>query len=314
MADVLIVGGGVIGLTTAVCLVEQGLAVRVRTAHPARGTTSAVAGAMLGGPVFAEPHEAALRWHQVGMREFAILAARPDTGVHIAQGRLVSHLGREMPDWAPTLPGFRPCAPAEHAGFPVAFWISSLLADMPVYLDYLVDRFIAAGGDIDYRPVASLEEAAAEALVVVNCSGVYARHLAGDRHVHPVRGQHVVVENPGIDDFFFEGGAESAWTGYMPHRERVVLGGTAAAGDWSLTPDPGQTQQILRRCAAVEPRLARARVIEVGVGLRPGRPAIRLESESVGRTRLIHNYGHGGVGVSLSWGCARDVTEMILVD
>jgi D-amino-acid oxidase len=314
MADVVVVGGGVIGLTTAVCLAEQGLAVRVRTAHPARDTTSAVAGAMIGGPVFAEPYEATVRWHQVGVREFTMLSERSDTGVRVARGRLVSHLGRDVPDWAPTLPGFRHCTPEEHAGFPVAFWISSPLANMPVYLDYLVDRFIAAGGDIQYRPVASLEEAADEALVVVNCSGVYARQLAGDRHVHPVRGQHVVVENPGLDDFFFEGGSDSAWTGYMPHSDRVVLGGTAAAGDWSLDPDPGQTRQILARCAAVEPRLAGAKVIEVEVGLRPGRASIRVESQSVGRTRVIHNYGHGGVGVSMSWGCARDVTEMILLD
>ncbi|HEY9522988.1 MAG TPA: FAD-dependent oxidoreductase [Thermopolyspora sp.] len=314
MADVLVVGGGVIGLTTAVCLAEQGLRVQVRTAHQARDTTSAAAGAMLGGPIFAEPFEAALRWQQVGMREFGMLAEQPGTGVHIARGRLVSNLGRDIPEWAPALSGFRHATAAEHAGFQVAFWINSPLADMPVYLGYLADRFTGAGGDIRYQPVTSLWEAADEALIVVNCSGVYARRLAEDPYVHPVRGQHVVVENPGIEDFFFQGGADREWTGFMPHDDNVVLGGVAVAGDWNLAPDPRQTWQIMRRCAAVEPRLADARVLRVDVGLRPGRAAIRLEAQTIGRTRLIHNYGHGGVGVSMSWGCARDVTEMILVD
>lgn len=303
-----------IGLTTAVCLAEQGLRVELRTAHAARETTSAAAGALIGGPVFAEPFESTTRWQQVGLREFGMLAELPGTGVHIARGRLVSTIGRDVPEWAPTLVGFRHATAAEHAGFPVAFWITSPLVDMPVYLDYLAARFTSAGGTIRYRPVSSLSEAAAEALVVVNCSGVYARRLADDPHVHPVRGQHVVVANPGLDDFFFQGGADREWTGFMPHGDKVVLGGVAEADNWNLSPDHAQTWQILQRCAAVEPRLASARVLGVEVGLRPGRAAIRVDEQLIGRTRLIHNYGHGGIGVSMSWGCARDVTEMILVD
>jgi len=41
------------------------------------------------------------------------------------------------------------------------------------------------------------------------------------------------------------------------------------------------------------------------VGLRPNRPAVRLEAEPLGDGRRVHCYGHGGMGVSLSWGCAR---------
>jgi D-amino-acid oxidase len=310
--DVLVIGAGVTGLTTAVCLAEAGLRVRVRAAEPPERTTSAVAGAMIGGPVFTEPLEAAVRWQQAGLEEFAALAQNPRTGVRVARGRLVSRIATEMPPWAERLPGFQPCEPGDHSGFPLAFWMSSPLADMPRYLAYLVERLGAAGVEVELRPVDSLEAAAVEAPVVVNCSGMGARVLAGDPEVHPVRGQHVIVENPGIDDFLLEGGADSSWTSYFPHAGRVVLGGSAARGDWSLDPDPEQTEAILRRCAAVEPRLEGARVLGVEVGLRPGRERIRLDEEIVSGSRVIHNYGHGGVGVSMSWGCAHDIRQMIL--
>jgi D-amino-acid oxidase len=49
------------------------------------------------------------------------------------------------------------------------------------------------------------------------------------------------------------------------------------------------------------------------VGLRPVRPSVRLEAEALGGgRRLLHNYGHGGAGVTLSWGCALDVTAEVL--
>lgn len=306
--DVLVIGAGVVGLTTAVCLAEGGLEVGVVAAEPPRRTTSMVAGAMIGGPVFTEPMDSAVWWQRTSLAEFTALAADPDTGVRVARGRLVSRIGEQPPPWAADLPGYRPCEPDEHAGFPVAFWISSPLVDMPRYLGYLELRLLAAGTRVEVREVTSLGGAP----VVVNCSGLGARELAGDPEVRPVRGQHVIVSNPGIEDFFFEGGFESEWTSFMPHEERVVLGGNASDGDWNDQPDPRQTQQILDRCAAVEPRLAEARVLGVEVGLRPGRPSIRLEEEQVHGTRVIHCYGHGGVGVSMSWGCARDIATRLL--
>ncbi|GAA0989457.1 FAD-dependent oxidoreductase [Acrocarpospora macrocephala] len=309
-ADVIVVGGGVIGLTTAVCLAESGLRVKVWGSLFRERTTSAVAGAMIGGPVFSEPLASTVRWQRASMDEFTELAKDPGTGSRVARGRLVSRLGNSIPPWATELPGFRPCTPDESAGFPVAFWITSPLVDMPVYLDYLIDRLIAAGGDIEVRTVSSLAEPAAAAPVVVNCTGVGAAALANDNQVHPIRGQHVVVENPGLDDFFYEGGVETDWTCYMPHASRVVLGGNATPGNWSLTPDDTETQAILARCIAIEPRLATAKILAVEVGLRPGRPTIRLEPDPT-NPHLIHCYGHAGTGVSMSWGCAREITTLL---
>jgi D-amino-acid oxidase len=321
---VAVAGAGVIGMTTAVCLAEAGLPVLVRASEPAHRTTSVVAGALPGGPSFADPEtiaaggpavQAQVGWHRESLAEFDLLAEQPDTGVRVARGRMVSRQGDGIPRWGRQRPGFEPCSPPERAGYPVAFWMRIPVVDMPRYFDYLTARFKAAGGVIETGPVDSLAELAGEHGVAVNCTGVWARHLAGDPAVFPVRGQHVLVENPGLDEFLFEFGGGHRGTrfvGYFPHPDRVVLGGTADKDDWNLEPDPAQTEEILRRCAEVEHRLAGARVLGVLVGLRAARPRPRLEAERMGKAMVIHNYGHGSVGVGMSWGCAREAMRLTL--
>ena len=307
--DVFVVGAGVIGLTTAVCLAETGRRVVVRAAEPPGRTTSAVAGAMLG-LSGTGPDDPMTRWTELAATEFRRLATRPDTGVHTVRGRLVSNWGDEPPPWAAALPGYAACTADERAGFRVGFWAVLPFADMPVYLAYLADRLAAAGGVIEIGPVADLA-AFGPGTTVVNCTGVGARDLVPDPLVRAVKGQHVVVANPGLDEFFFEGGAADSWVGYFPHGDRVVLGGVAIEDDWDRRPDPDVTEQILARCGAVEPRLVGAPVLAVEVGLRPVRETVRLEAEERDGVRCVHNYGHGGIGVALSWGCARDVVALL---
>jgi len=47
------------------------------------------------------------------------------------------------------------------------------------------------------------------------------------------------------------------------------------------------------------------------VGLRPARPAVRLDTEFTRHGPVVHCYGHGGAGVTLSYGCAEEVTSRI---
>lgn len=63
---------------------------------------------------------------------------------------------------------------------------------------------------------------------------------------------------------------------------------------------------------SVEPfRADRRNLLKVTVCTRPFRPAgPRLEMERFGDKSVIHNYGHGGSGWSLSWGCAAEATAL----
>jgi glycine/D-amino acid oxidase-like deaminating enzyme len=47
-------------------------------------------------------------------------------------------------------------------------------------------------------------------------------------------------------------------------------------------------------------------------GIRPYRDAtFRLAPETVGDAFVVHNYGHGGGGITLSWGCALEVVDIV---
>ena len=309
MADALVIGAGVIGLTCAIELAESGMQVRILAAAPPQETTSRAASAMWGSS-FAGPADDVRRWALASLGALRTLAGEPGTGVRLARGMLAARSGEEGPPEF-LFPGVdvvrRDDAPP---GFAAAFAVEVPVIDMPRHLDYLLARFEAAGGELELRRLDALSDVAGAAPVVVNCSGVGARDLVPDPTVRAVRGQHVIVENPGLEEFFMEEPAPR-WAGWFPHGDHVVLGGCADEDDWRLEPDPAMAAEIVRRCAAIEPRLAGARVIEHRVGLRPARPEIRLEEQALGASRCVHDYGHGGTGVALAWGCARDVAAIV---
>jgi D-amino-acid oxidase len=316
--DAVVIGAGVVGLTTGVCLAEAGLRVLIRTAALPAETTSAVAGALIG-PVFAAPGhppgDVVTGWERTGITEFTRLAADPSTGAHLCLGLLAARPAAVAggPPPLDDVQQIRFCEPEELPdGFGFGFWATLPLVDMSRYLTYLTERFAAAGGQIQLRPVTTLAEAATEAPLIANCSGIGAHHLVPDPSVRPFRGQHVVVANPGIETFFLEAPLGPSWIGYLPHGDRVVLGGVAMEDDWNTAPDPAIAAEIVRGCAEIEPRLADAEVLAHMVGLRPTRPTVRLEAEQFGEARCVHNYGHGGSGVALSWGTARAAAEVLL--
>lgn len=308
-ADVLVVGAGVSGLTSAVCLAEAGLTVLVTALGPPARSTSSAAGA-LWGPYLAD-HPDLPRWAEDTRRTLLDLVTA-DAGVRVAAGMEVDRRAATPPHWVTGLPGYRTCAPGElPPGYRTGWRYTAPVLDMPTYLEYLFRRLVAAGGQVEEAELRSLAEVDGQAPVVVNCTGYGARRLVPDETVTAVRGQLVIVDNPGIDEFFADSGSAEL-TYLLPHGPHLVLGGSAEVGRWDTVPDPRTTEAILRRCAAIRPEVTGARVRDCRVGIRPCRDRVRLECVPSPGGHLIHNYGHGGGGISLSWGCARDVRRMVL--
>jgi D-amino-acid oxidase len=306
-----VIGAGVSGLTTAVCLAEAGMKVRVDADLPPGATTSAAAGAMWD-PYLAEPSDLVERWSRTTLSELTELSGDPETGIRLVEGTQETKTPCAMPAWG-GLVGARMC-PSEdlRPGYVTGWRYRAPLVDMPRYLQYLVRRLERSGGTLRSHRYGALEEATREAPVVVNCSGSGARTLAADPSVEAVRGRLVVVQNPGIESFFCDDTPGAADLTYIyPHLRTVVLGGTSDHGNWDMSPDEDAARDIVRRCAAVEPSLAGARVLEHRVGLRPVRKRVRVEEEHHQDTLVLHNYGHGGAGLTLSWGCAREVEARI---
>ncbi|MFF3843273.1 FAD-dependent oxidoreductase [Streptomyces sp. NPDC001930] len=313
-SDVIVVGGGVVGLTTAVTLAERGLRVRVWSREEVTATTSAVAGA-LWWPYRIEPEEAAGAWALVSLRVYGELAADPErTGVRWVAGVHADTVLDGLGSWARQVPGLRQLAPEEVPGpYEVGLAARLPLIDMPIHLAWLRGRFEAAGGVFERRTVTGFAEAAAGARVVVDCTGAAARELVPDPGLRPVRGQLVLVENPGIEEWFTSAdGGSRATTYFFPQPGRLILGGTAEEDDERTEPDPATAAAIVARCARVRPEIAEARVLGHRVGLRPARVGgVRIEAVPLpGGGRLVHHYGHGGAGVTVAWGCAERAAEL----
>ncbi len=168
--------------------------------------------------------------------------------------------------------------------------------------------------DVRFRTatVTDLAGVAPEADVIVNCTGLGAQHLLGDGSLVPVRGQIVVVEQVGLTEWLLADTDPELSTYVVPRERTIVLGGTAEVGKTSLEPDTATAQGIRDRCVALLPAVAPARIIGHRVGLRPTRPAVRLERDQLSSGQpVVHNYGHGGAGWTLSYGCAADVVNLV---
>ncbi|MGP3775555.1 FAD-dependent oxidoreductase [Streptomyces sp. SDT5-1] len=303
-SEVIVVGGGVIGMSTALELARRGRPVRVWSRDLAERTTSAVAGG-LWWPYRIDPTAKVGAWSLTSLRRYEEWAARPEeTGVRLVDGVHGDSRIDGLGAWAGEVAGLRDTPEGLAARLP--------LIDMPAHLAWLRDRLAEAGVAVEPRTVASFDEAFEAAPTVVNCTGLASRELVPDDSVRPVRGQLVIAENPGIDTWFTAADPASAATTYfLPQPGRLLLGGTAQEDAWSLEPDPATAEEIVKRCAAVRPELADVRILEHRVGLRPSRPAVRIEREERGAGRtLVHNYGHGGAGVTVAWGCAEEAAEL----
>lgn len=315
--DVLVLGGGAVGLTTALVLAESGKRVRVWSRDPAGMTTSAVAGG-LWWPYRIEPEKLVGEWSLESLRVYEALSDRPEeTGVRLVPGVHADTRLAGLGPWATRVEGLREVGPPElPPGFSSGLRARTPLIDMPVHLGWLLRRLEAAGGTVEAREAASLAQAQSEsgASVVVNCTGLGARELVPDPSVRPVRGQLVVVENPGVEEWFTAvDHASSATTYLLPQPGRLLLGGTAEEDSWDLEPQEATAAAIVERCARIRPEVGRAKVLGHRVGLRPARDTgVRIESERLpGGALLVHNYGHGGAGITVAWGCAQAAAALV---
>jgi D-amino-acid oxidase len=302
---VIVVGAGVVGLTCAVRLLEAGHRVDVVARDLPLETTSATAAA-LWYPYRALPQDRVRAWASTSYAVFAALGApveyggSPETGVRMVPGTEVFPRPQADPWWrsaVPHLDRVRQLPP----GYADGWTFTTPVIEMPVYLTWLAKRLEELGGTLTRLNLRTLPTGGD---VVVNCAGLGARLLADDRTVVPVRGQVVYVEQVGVDRWWLDGAGP---TYVVPRAHDIVVGGTDQEGEWSRTPSADTAADILRRASALVPELRDARVLRHKVGLRPVRAAVRLERVD----RVVHCYGHGGAGVTLSWGAAEEVAALV---
>lgn len=349
--SVLVLGAGVIGLTTALVLRRRGWNVTVLADRFAPNITSVVAGALWEWPPAVCGHDQDLervkRWAGETYGIFTELASDPATGVFVRPvtfyfKRPVSEdpfQGRKMAELAARVRGFRHDAAmiAEHginprSGVRDAHRHLAPMIDTDTYMAWLLREVTAAGCRIVQQsvPPPLCEQARAllaeqNADVLLNCTGLGAREL-GDSSVYPLRGAVIRVKNDGrtmpriTEAHCVSHDGVSPDPGFIfivPRGEdKLILGGFAEPNESNLDislHNSETVREVLRRCVEFLPVLQAAEIdaVEpVRAGLRPAREgSTRLEWDE--SAPILHNYGHGGSGVTYSWGCAREAAELL---
>jgi D-amino-acid oxidase len=309
---VLVIGCGVSGLSCGIRLLEAGYAVKLVAEKLPPHTTSNRAAAIWY-PYEARPFEKVSKWGKVTLDELTRLAQEPHTGVSLVKTTELFAEPQSDFQWKDILTGYeRAKADKLPEGYVDGFTFEIPVIETPIYMQYLVDRFQEMGGEIEQRRLASIHDVLSSERLTVNCAGLGAKEIVpGETRLYPIRGQIVRVRAPGVKQAWLDDYGPRSLAYIVPRSRDVILGGTAQKGDWNEDADAETSHEILRKNAEIDPALKNAEVIEAAVGLRPGRDEVRLELEIIdGGCAVIHNYGHGGAGFTLSWGCAGEVTGL----
>jgi D-amino-acid oxidase len=336
---ILVIGAGISGLSCAHELLRAGHEVTVLGRDlPPHTTSNAAAAVWLPYSVRGARAGAVERWGRASLERFGALAKAPETGIIQRELLDLYRETQQAPEWSASVPGFHlASADVMPPGFATGFAFAAPVIDTSVYLAWLLAEVKRLGGSVQQGAVALLDDLPVPCDVVINCAGLGARDIVPDdrattddeRGVHPGRGQVVRVRNTGFARVVSSDEDPERPTYIVPRISDIVLGGFNQPSE-QLEPDPAQSEDILRRCAALaeyfDPAFAAslralldptaasvpsAEITSIGVGLRPLRETVRLEAQQVAGRTVIHNYGHGGAGVTLSWGCAEEVARLV---
>ncbi len=348
---VLVIGAGVVGFTTALCLLKEGFQVTIIAEKFSPQVTSNVAGALWEWPPAVCGHhqnllslERSKQWCMTSYNCFEKLAQQEKTGVRILNSvfffrHLVTENNKDflkMKEMESKLKGFRydyklieENSVSTKIGLKDAYEHLAPVVDTDIYMAWLWKEIKKLGGKVIKKKVSGrlvdIEEKLKTefgAAGIVNCAGLGSVELTDDE-MYPLRGALIRVHNDGryfprlnkaLSITLEERGNSQNMIYLVPRGDILLLGGLVEKDQWStdITLDNYEyLRQMHQRCIDFLPMLERAKLDvdePVRVGLRPARKNnVRLEQEK--GTTIIHNYGHGGSGITLSWGCGMEVVE-----
>lgn len=321
-----VIGSGVVGLTTALELQSQfrNAQITIIADKFYKETVSYVAaGIFRPGTAFSGPSEEITRkwiydayqhWDSISNSVHA-----SEAGVNHLSGYIFSSTSPSItrnPLIENILPIYRAATEEELRICPgdwkYGSFFQTLITDCGLYLPWAAKKFIHAGGEIFNRKISSFTDLHGSYDILVNCTGLEAKTLCNDRKVVPIRGQVLKVQAPWIKMAYY--GDYDTYVVPGPTGS-VTLGGCRNFESYDLKPNQYDYDSIKTRCEALVPSLKTAKVTDVRVGLRPHRDPVRVEYEfqdtSRGILKIVHNYGHGGYGVTTSPGTAKHAARLV---
>jgi len=318
---VAVVGGGIIGLSTALEIKRKvpEIKVVIFSESVSPHTTADGAAGILGLYLMGDtPLEKQVRWAKVTHDMIENLWKTPlggKLGISLISCTRLNH-SPVPPPWKDVVYGIREITSKEVQNFgrldgthKSGLEFTTFTVEPARFLPFLMQQFTVMGGEIVRRKVESLSDLLGFD-VIVNCAGCGARNLVGDKELHPLRGQVMRISAPWIRSVVLDDREDGNYV--IPNQDCVVLGGTHQVDDWDQTPRQEDKDFIFSGSCALEPSLVGGNHSKDWVGLRPGRASVRLEREVVGGLNIVHNYGHGGSGITTFQGCAEDACLLVL--
>ncbi len=354
---ILIIGAGISGLTTAVCLKEKGFQVVIVAEKFSPNLVSNVAGALWEWPPAAcgkhgtpRSLERSKVWCMVSYQRFKALQSEyggESTGVYLRNATFYFHDVlddlpedlNKMHELAGRVDNFKRGLDIisdtinldSRQNIKDAYRHMAPMVDTDVYMQWLLARVRDLGCEIIQQKISVnlieheqtfLDQFQCEA--IVNCTGLGSIEVANDASMYPLRGALVrVKDEQGVIDGAHcishkeTSNSEQDIVFIVPRGDKktVILGGLVQIHQWeqSMSLNDPIIKRMYHGCLEFLPPLQSLPLDDqqsVRTGLRPFTHT-NVCVEHVPATRLFYNYGHGGAGVTLSWGCAQETVDNI---
>ncbi|XP_055628020.1 D-aspartate oxidase [Toxorhynchites rutilus septentrionalis] len=320
-----VIGAGVVGLTTALQLQREfrNAAVTIVADRFEQDTCSDVAaGLFRPGTSFSGPTEEMTRkwisdayqyWDEIRKTEESSEAGVAQLSGYIFSSTDPSIVRNHYIE--KIVPVYRPVAEKELTLCPGEWkygsFFTTLLTECRLFQPWATKKFLLSGGRIITDKISSFQELNGQYDVVVNCTGLGAKKLCQDYKLVPIRGQVIKVKASWVKTAFYA----DYDTYIIPGFQGVTLGGCRNFDSYNVNPCKYDSAAIRERCETLLPSLKGAPVIREAVGLRPHRDPVRVETEFIasasGRLKVVHNYGHGGYGVTTAPGTAIHAAQLV---
>ncbi len=308
--NIAVVGAGISGMSTAYLLMQKGHNVTLYAKAFSPEITSDKAAAFWF-PYHIRNDDRGIGWCKISYDYYQQFAQQPATGISMKQLLKVLRTGvqEEEPIWIDFMPtGSYSTLPDDELkeGFSKVYNINVPLIETQIFLPWLQSHLEQNGVNFIQKEISSFDEIKEIHELVINCTALGARKLCNDLSVIPVRGQ-VALLSPNTSLPIYLDNEEPLYV--VPRKDAIIVGGTYEENVEEEVTEPETINRILANAYKALPQLQQQEVIGSWAGLRPYRKEVRVEKDA--DPKIIHNYGHGGSGFTLAFGCAQTVADII---